>query len=117
MTAEPLWIPSESQQNSSRMAEFIRYAKDREDGPQESGYEGLYKWSIDQSPSFWDAIWDYCGISGEKGSKPYLSDAPVMRKRRFFPDGKLNFAENLLRFRGEILLPWFSGVKIKQPAI
>jgi acetoacetyl-CoA synthetase len=45
---------------------------------------------------FWSAIWDFCGVCGEKGPQPYISDEEKMPGASFFPNAKLNFAENLL---------------------
>ena len=47
-------------------------------------------------PAFWSALWDYTGVIGSKGDRA-ASDLEQMPGARFFPDGRLNFAENLLR--------------------
>ena len=53
---------------------------------------------MDQRAEFWNLIWDYCGVIGEKGERR-LIDGDRMPGARFFPDARLNFAENLLRRR------------------
>jgi acetoacetyl-CoA synthetase len=45
---------------------------------------------------FWDLVWDFGGVVGEKGKRA-LVDADKMPGARFFPDARLNFTENLLR--------------------
>ncbi len=100
MTASPLWTPSERQKADCRMTDFIEFCAGREDGPPSPGYDGLYGWSIGRPEAFWEALWDFAGIVGDKGDAPYIAPAPVMRRQRFFPQGRLNFAENLLKFRG-----------------
>ena len=46
-------------------------------------------------------MWDFCGLIGERGSDRVLADGDDLKKARFFPDAKVNFAENLLRERGD----------------
>jgi acetoacetyl-CoA synthetase len=62
-------------------------------------YGALHAWSVSQIADFWDLVWDFCGIVGEKGERR-LIDGNKMPGARFFPDAKLNFAENLLRAPG-----------------
>lgn len=61
-------------------------------------YRELHAWSVARRPEFWDLLWDFTGIVGEKGARP-LIDGDRMPGARFFPDARLNFAENLLRRR------------------
>jgi acetoacetyl-CoA synthetase len=74
-----------------------------------NNYRDLHAWSVANGAEFWDLIWDYCGVVGEKGAR-WLIDGDKMPGAQFFPDAKLNFAENLLSkpgrgdamiFRGE----------------
>ena len=58
-------------------------------------YPPLWEWSISQPASFWNALWDFMNIVGDKGDT-VLSDSKDMSAARFFPDGSLNFAENML---------------------
>ncbi len=62
-------------------------------------YRNLHAWSVADSAAFWDLIWDYCGVIGDKGARR-LIDGGKMPGAQFFPDAKLNFAENLLRGEG-----------------
>lgn len=63
-----------------------------------SDYGSLYRWSLEHKEMFWSAVWDFCGVIGEKGER-VLVDGDNMEKARWFPDATLNFAENLLRPR------------------
>ena len=58
-------------------------------------YAALWQWSVDEPEAFWCALWDHAGIVGERGSRT-LIDAHRMPGARWFPDARLNFAENLL---------------------
>jgi len=58
-------------------------------------YGALWQWSVDEPEAFWCMLWDHAGILGERGSRT-LVDAHRMPGARWFPDARLNFAENLL---------------------
>ena len=62
-------------------------------------YRELHAWSVAYSADFWDLIWDFCGVIGDKGARR-LIDGDKMPGAQFFPDARLNFAENLLREQG-----------------
>jgi acetoacetyl-CoA synthetase len=62
-------------------------------------FEELYRWSIGNPEAFWEGVWDFCGVVGERGGRT-LVDGERMPGARWFPDAKLNFAENLLQGRG-----------------
>ena len=98
MTAKPpLWIPSRERLRASNLVHFAALvAGSREEG--DNSYESLWRWSIEQQEEFWSAVWDWCGIVGDKGSRVFV-DGDHMPGARYFPDARLNFAENLLRRR------------------
>jgi acetoacetyl-CoA synthetase len=64
-----------------------------------SDYASLHAWSVAEPSSFWDAVWDFCGVLGGKGAR-VLVDGDRMPGAQFFPDARLNYAENLLRRHG-----------------
>ena len=98
MTAKPpLWIPSRERLRASNLVHFAALvAGSRDEG--DNSYESLWRWSIEQQEEFWSAVWDWCGIVGDKGSRVFV-DGDHMPGARYFPDARLNFAENLLRRR------------------
>jgi acetoacetyl-CoA synthetase len=59
-------------------------------------YRALYQFSIDRPEPFWSTVWDFCAIRGFKGDR-IIEDGDRMPGARFFPEARLNFAENLLR--------------------
>jgi len=63
-----------------------------------SSYEALHRWSIESSPEFWNLVWDFCEVRGEKGGQTVV-DATRMPGAKWFPEGRLNYAQNLLRQR------------------
>ena len=88
-----LWTPS-----AERIAAhpLTRFAEDSgAPGAAARDYDALHRWSVDEPEAFWSAIWDWCGVVGEKGSVAVAGDG-TMFGTRYFPHARLNFAENLL---------------------
>jgi acetoacetyl-CoA synthetase len=108
MSDQPLWTPSREAISNSGMRQFMELLVERE-GAEIEGVGDLHAYSTDNPEAFWSAVWDFCGVIGDKGER-ILADGGRMPGARFFPDAKLNYAENLLRrndeadalvFRGE----------------
>jgi acetoacetyl-CoA synthetase len=99
MTSElPLWEPSQDILTKSPMALFMTAAGAAAARDFET-YDDLHAWSVADRGAFWTAIWDRCDVIGDKGQVA-LENADDMLAARFFPEGRLNFAENLLRKTG-----------------
>jgi acetoacetyl-CoA synthetase len=96
-TGQPLWTPSPQRVASSELTRFRELVNGRF-GLDLPHYRALHAWSVDHRAEFWNLIWDYCGVIGEKGERR-LIDGDRMPGARFFPDARLNFAENLMRRR------------------
>ncbi|MDQ6719150.1 MAG: AMP-binding protein, partial [Gemmatimonadota bacterium] len=105
----PIWTPSEERVARSQMAEFFRFAAERggiDAGlPGKEAYDRLYEWSIGNREKFWPLVWEFCGVVGESGvvaedARTVLVDDAMAPPHgpRWFPNARLNFAENLLRF-------------------
>ncbi len=105
---QPLWRPSAERVAGTQVMAFLAEAN-RRHGLKLKDYRELHAWSVAHGAEFWDLLWDFCGVIGDKGARR-LIDGDKMPGAQFFPDAKLNFAENLLRghesgdafvFRGE----------------
>jgi acetoacetyl-CoA synthetase len=96
---KPLWIPSKKQIERANLTRFIAFVN-REYGLELDGYDDLYAWSIRCIPEFWEAVWSFVGI---RASRPFdvVLENPVIPGATWFRGARLNFAENLLRFRDE----------------
>ena len=103
----PLWTPNPATVGQTRMAQLIA-AKGK------ANYAELWQWSVDEPEAFWSELWDFCGAVGEKGTK-IVVDRSRMPGARWFPDAKLNYAENLLQQRddSEALVFW-GETKVKR---
>ena len=95
--ARILWQPTEQQISDSNLYDFATMVAARQNNQQgwSGDYHELWQWSIDDSPAFWDALWEWQGIIGEKGARKIANES-AMPGARFFPDGRLCFAENIL---------------------
>src|SRR3990172_7553671 len=92
-----LWQPSISQVKKANISKFIKFTNS-EFGKSFSDYNDLYNWSVTEIENFWDAIWKYSGIIYSKKYESVL-DERKMLGTKWFSGARLNFAENLLRYR------------------
>src|SRR5690606_30835933 len=95
-----LWRPPPERIASCDLTRFARFAADRYGAPavepgSERGYRVLHDWSVRERGAFWAAVWDYTGVVGERGARTVLA-GERMPGARWFPDARLNYAENLL---------------------
>ncbi len=82
------------------MHQFQRLIEQRFD-TQLADYNALHRWSIDHKEAFWQQLWEFCDvISSERGNE-VLQPAERFQDHCWFPRAKLNFAENLLRYRDD----------------
>jgi len=91
----PLWTPSSDRVARANLTRFMRFVADR-GGVVSHDYSELYRWSVRKPDEFWDVMWEFAGVRGDKGSR-VTADLDRMPGARFFPDATLNFAENVLR--------------------
>jgi acetoacetyl-CoA synthetase len=59
-------------------------------------YEELWRWSVTETAAFWESVWDYFGVLGQRGNGPVLTGSP-MPDTQWFPGATLNYARNALR--------------------
>src|SRR6266545_6096969 len=83
--AAPLWIPSLER---IERANLTRFGGGR-------SYPELYAWSVAQPAEFWHAMWEFGAVRGEMGDRVAV-DMDRMPGARFYPDARINFAENVL---------------------
>jgi len=97
---EPLWTPTPKAIADSNMTKFreacaARWSVDLPD------YDALWQWSVTEVEKFWDSFWDFAGVKAETKGSRILVDGDKMPGAKFFPDAKINFAENLLSRRDD----------------
>lgn len=110
---EPLWRPSEARMATHPMTRFRAAAAGRA-GRALPDHDALHAWSLEDRAGFWDLVWDFGGVVGDKGER-HLVDGDRMPGARFFPDATLNFAENLLKKTGaEDALVFWGEERVKR---
>jgi acetoacetyl-CoA synthetase len=120
----PLWAPSRARVAATRLVQFARQLQregevDPLDADGVLDYPRLHRWSVEHPERFWPALCRDTGVlaSSVDGDDPWRHvavgldrmappDAPL--GPRWFPDARLNFAENLLQRRdeGDALVAW-----------
>jgi acetoacetyl-CoA synthetase len=106
--AKPLWTPTGQQTKRANMTRFINFVNEKHN-LKVSTYDELYQWSIDRMSDFWAAVWEFTKI---KASKPYdevVDDLSTFPGAKWFSGARLNFAENLLRYRDNHIAFVFRG--------
>ncbi|WP_219614806.1 acetoacetate--CoA ligase [Aeromonas salmonicida] len=94
-----LWQPDQDRIQQSNLQQFMGEVN-RFHGLQLHSYAQLYQWSVEKTTRFWPLVWQHCGVKGELGDI-VAENRQDMQRTRWFPDSRLNFAENLLRRQDE----------------
>ena len=92
----PLWKPSAARLAQANLTAFMRDVRNRWQVAVPD-WRALYRWSIEQPEQFWQSVWTFGGVIAETAGDTVLENPDRMPGARFFPDARLNFAENLLR--------------------
>ena len=103
-----LWTPSEDRIRSANITRFMDFVN-RKQNKTFRTYDELYEWSVDSISDFWATLWEFTGIKASKRYDRVVDDLKKFPGTRWFPGAKLNFAENLLRFRDNRLAFIFRG--------
>jgi len=97
---KPLWVPSEERRNQANVSGFISLVNKRHDVSLDS-YQELYDWSITNIPDFWAVLWKYADVKASKSYDVIVDDLKKYPGASWFVGARLNFAENLLRFKDD----------------
>jgi acetoacetyl-CoA synthetase len=89
-SAAPIWVPSADRIQSANLTRFGNGAS----------YAELYDWSVAKPDEFWQRMWDFAGVIGERGER-VVSDLDRMPGAAFFPDARISFTANVLREDGD----------------
>ena len=106
--ARPIWEPTKDRKSEANLTRFID-AVNRRHGQSIATYSDLQAWSIANLADFWALMWEFGGV---KSSAPYRTPAINLESMlgvEWFPGAKLNFAENLMRFRDDRTALVFKG--------
>jgi acetoacetyl-CoA synthetase len=96
----PLWSPSEEWIKGANASRFVDYVNGKQ-GRKLKTFADLYQWSIDSAPDFWARMWEFADIKASRGYDQVVDDLKKMPGAKWFSGARLNFAENLLRYRDD----------------
>jgi acetoacetyl-CoA synthetase len=105
---KPLWEPSPETIQNANMTRFIRFVNQKY-GKKIKDYPELYNWSINQIQDFWAAMWEFGEVKTSRSYDRVVDDPTKMPGAKWFEGARLNFAENLLRFRDDRTALIFKG--------
>ena len=97
---QPLWQPSRERIADANLTRFMAEVG-RDWGVAAGSYRDLYGWSVREPEKFWKSVWTFCKVEAETQGDPTLLHGDRMPGARFFPNARLNYAENLLRRRDD----------------
>jgi acetoacetyl-CoA synthetase len=103
-----LWEPSKKWVKNAEVTRFIEFVNNKYGQKIKDGKE-LYRWSVEEIPDFWDAMWKFSGIISSQPYDKVVEDLSVFPGTKWFPGAKLNFAENLLKYKDKQLAFIFQG--------
>ena len=92
-TNTALWHPSDDLIAQSNLTALLTFMQGR--GHEVADFEALHTLSVTDQGAFYDAFWDFADVRGDKGARAFVSGDHMM-DARYFPDGALSYAENLL---------------------
>jgi acetoacetyl-CoA synthetase len=106
--AKLLWKPSEEQIKNTNMYRFMnvingKYNQDFKE------FAPLYDWSVENIPEFWATMWEFADVIASQPYDQVIDDVSKMPGARWFSGARLNFAENLLRYRDDRAALIFKG--------
>jgi acetoacetyl-CoA synthetase len=110
----PLWAPDPARIARANLTAFIQHLQKTEPAGADAvqDFASLYRWSVERPDAFWPEVWRFCGVIADQreGREPWdrvvvgldrMAPPDSKLGPRWFTGARLNFAENLLRFRDE----------------
>src|ERR1700733_6572386 len=81
---EVLWEPGPEVIDQARITQYLRWLAEHR-GVAVADYQDLWEWSVGEPGAFWDSLWEYFGVLGQRPQPTW------------FPGATLNYARNALR--------------------
>ena len=97
---QALWTPTPERVEQTNMRAFMRAMESRW-GVTFEDFSAFWRWTVEEDEKFWLSLWDFCDVIAETQGERVVIDKNKMPGARWFPDARLNFAENLLRRRDD----------------
>lgn len=90
------------------MFRFMAYVN-REHDKNFISYDQLYQWSVEEAPTFWETLWAFSEVIASRPFDRVVDDISRLPGAKWFEGARLNFAENLLRYRDDRIALSFKG--------
>jgi acetoacetyl-CoA synthetase len=98
--AEKLWEPTGEQISNANLTKYMDFLKTKKD-LEFTSYEELWQWSVENRADFWGSLWEYFEVIHSKPYDTILENGDDMLGSKWFSGARMNFAENLLRYRDD----------------
>src|SRR3954462_9293800 len=102
-----VWQPTERAIEEAQLTQFARqiFRKRRLDL---NSFPDFHRWSVERPEEFWSDLWDFCGVIASRRGNTVLTDGDKMPGAHWFPEARLNLAENMMRRgdRGDAFVLW-----------
>ncbi len=96
-----LWNPDPARVAACALTNFQHNVNERY-GLRLASYADLHRWSVEHLPEFWAQVREFTGMRFSHSYTSVLENANgALPGARWFPGARLNFAENILRYRDE----------------
>jgi len=104
----PLWEPTQNKIEQAQISKFIK-AVNKNFNISLNNYEDLYSWSVKNIAEFWSVMWEFGPIIHSRPFTEIVDDTGKMPGAKWFSSSRLNFSENLLRYRDDKTAVIFKG--------
>ncbi|UXI69228.1 AMP-binding protein [Tahibacter amnicola] len=99
--SKPIWEPSSERIERANISRFMRFVREQTGNDDIRRYAPLHDFSVRHPDRFWQLVWEFCGIRASGTFHEVLVSATPLNEARWFPGIRLNFAQNLLRFKDD----------------
>ncbi|MEZ9893563.1 acetoacetate--CoA ligase [Vibrio lentus] len=121
---KPVWQPSEQRIADANLTQFIDSLNQQAVlGRELQNYTELHQWSVEHPESFWQNVWQFCGMVGSQGDDTKTQGESRWQQPKsnrdavWFPNAQVNYAENLLHSSKTLpneLAIWFENERGEQ---
>ena len=91
-----LWELNKEKLNKTNLSLYSNFIRKNYNFNSGNDYNKIWKWSVDNPKEFWKSVWDFTKIKGQLGDT-LLKESNIFYKNKFFPNTKINYAENILK--------------------
>lgn len=91
-----LWKPTAEHIKEANLTHFIQFVNAKHHLDLAS-YAQLYPWSVEHAADFWQCVAEFCGVRWHAKPTQTVEHLHSFQDVCWFPNGTLNFAENLLQ--------------------